>query len=85
MRDFVADLSSEIKPGDVWWLLPTQAAAFLENRDALKNDPAYDTEADGVAISSVSLVLKKIWQRVGLASFDPKKIGLTSNRTRKWF
>jgi hypothetical protein len=59
VRDFVADISTEIKPGDIWWLLPTQVAEFLENRDALNTNPAYDTEADGVAISSVSLVLKR--------------------------
>lgn len=50
-RDFGADLSSEIKTGNVWWLLPTHAAAFLDNRDALLTDPpAHDAEADGVAI-----------------------------------
>ena len=59
MRDFVADISTEIKPGDIWWLLPTQTAAFINNRDVLLTDPAYDTKANDVAIASVSLVLKK--------------------------
>ena len=43
VRDFVADLSSEINPGDIWWLLPTQAAAFFDNRQAQVVDPAYAT------------------------------------------
>ena len=59
VRDFVADLSREIQPGDIWWLLPTQTAAFINNRDVLLTDPAYDTKANDVAIASVSLVLKK--------------------------
>ena len=59
MRDFVADISTEIKPGDIWWLLPTQTAAFINNRDVLLTDPAYDTKANDVAIASVSLVLNR--------------------------
>jgi selenocysteine lyase/cysteine desulfurase len=77
VRDFLTDFSGKIKPGDVWWLLPTQAASFLDNRDALLTDPAYDAESDGVTNSSVSLVLKKGSKEESLSFLDNSDALLT--------
>jgi len=67
--DFLGDLSSEIKPGDVWWLLPTQATAFLKNRNAQLIDPAYDTiDTTTKASLALNIVKKEMRRGVGFKS-----------------
>ena len=60
--DFLGDLPSEIKPGDIWWLLPTQAAAYLKNRDAQLIDPACETTDTK---TKAPLALKRVKKEMG--------------------